>query len=163
MKNNVLAWVWGISVYLLCLTAPAYSQTSGNADSQIQELDIDPEIIKNSPVLQKWRRKVPNVLEDIYQDPSFSTRLRFGYSLFSSIGNASGVHLGLEDLFIGRSGLTVSGDYQVAFNGKRETLGADVNYYVRSLGSYVNFAPCWDIHTCKRVTIPPMGLMWEPS
>ena len=141
MKNNVRVWVWVLGIYLVCLTTPAYSQIPGSKDSQIEELDIDPQIIKNSPVLQKWRRKVPNVLEDIYKDPSFTTRLRFGYSLFSTTGSASGIHLGLEDLFIGRSGLTVSGDYQIAFNGKRETVGADINYYVRPLGSYVNFAP----------------------
>ncbi|MDJ0799677.1 MAG: hypothetical protein QNJ51_23165 [Calothrix sp. MO_167.B12] len=147
MRKDVLALVWRLSVYLLCVTAPAYSQTPVReksqpiSDSQIQELDISPEIMNNSPVLQRWRRKVPNVLQDIQKDPSFTTRLRLGYSLFPSTGNASGLYLGVEDIFIGRSGLTVSGDYQVALNGKRETVGANVNYYLRPLGSYVNVAP----------------------
>jgi hypothetical protein len=147
MRKDVSVLVWGLSVYLLCLTVPVYSQTPVNVESPaisnppIPELDIQPEIIKNSPVLRRWRRKVPNVLEDIHKDPSFTTRLQWGYSLFTSTDNSSGLHLGVEDIFIGRSGLTVSGDYQVAFNGKRETIGANLNYYVRPLGSYVNFAP----------------------
>ncbi len=147
MRKKISALVWGLSIYFLCTTNPACSQTpvSGKSqlisDNQIQELDINPEILENSPVLQRWRRKVPNVLEDIQKDPSFVTRLRLGYSLFPSTGSASGLHLGVEDIFINRSGLTISGDYQVAFNGERETVGADINYYVRPLGKYVNFAP----------------------
>ncbi len=147
MKKEILALVWGFSVYFLCTTNPACSQTPIRgksqpiSDRQVPELDINPEIIENSPVLQRWRRKVPNVLEDIQKDPSFTTRLRLGYSLFTSTDSASGLHLGVEDIFISRSGFTVSGDYQVAFNGKRETVGADINYYLRPLGKYVNLAP----------------------
>jgi hypothetical protein len=47
----------------------------------------------------------------------------------------------VEDIFIGRSGLTVSADYQAAFDADREAYGADVRYYVLPLGSYVNLAP----------------------
>lgn len=39
--------------------------------------------IENSPVLQRWQRQVPNVLEDIKNDPSFRTRWRLGYNRFS--------------------------------------------------------------------------------
>lgn len=147
MRKYISALVWGLSICLLYTTTPAWSQTSVHrkspslSNSQIQDLDISPEIIENSPVLQRWWRKVPNVLEDIQKDPSFTTRLRLGYSLFPSTDNASGLYLGVEDIFISRSGLTVSGDYQVAFNGKRETVGANVNYYLRPLGSYINIAP----------------------
>ncbi len=147
MRKKISALVWGLSVCLLCTINPACSQTPVGgkspsiSDNQIQELDINPEIIKNSPVLQRWQRKIPNVLEDIQKDASFTTRLRLGYSLFTSTDSASGLHLGVEDMFINRSGLTVSGDYQVAFNGKRETVGADINYYVRPLGKYINLAP----------------------
>jgi len=106
-----------------------------------QELDLKPEIIENSPVLQRWLKKVPNVLEDIRNDPSFRTRLRLGYSQFPSTDGASGFNVPLEDVFIGRTGLTVSGDYQRSFNGKRESFGTDLRYYVLPLGSYVNVAP----------------------
>jgi hypothetical protein len=106
-----------------------------------QQLDLSPEIIENSPVLQRWLRQVPNVLEDIRNDPSFRTRLRLGYSHFPSTGQAPGFNVGVEDVFIGRTGLTVSGDYQASFNGDREAFGADLRYYVLPLGSYVNVAP----------------------
>ncbi len=110
-------------------------------NSAAEELDLSPEIIENSPVLQRWLEEVPNVLEDIRNDPSFRTRLRLGYSNFPSNDDASGINVGVEDVFIGRSGLTVSGDYQASFNGDRETFGADLRYYVLPLGSYINVAP----------------------
>jgi hypothetical protein len=47
----------------------------------------------------------------------------------------------VEDVFIGRSGLTVSGEYQAAFKAERTAYGGDLRYYVRPLGSYINFAP----------------------
>ncbi len=106
-----------------------------------QELDLSPEIIENSPVLQRWLKKVPNVLDEIRHDPSFRTRVRLGYSQFPSTGQAAGFNVGVDDVFIGRTGLTVSGDYHRSFNGKRESYGTDLRYYVLPLGSYVNFAP----------------------
>lgn len=106
-----------------------------------QELDLSPEIIENSPVLQRWLREVPNVLDEIRNDPSFRTRLRLGYSHFPSTNGASGFNVGVEDVFLGRTGLTVSGDYQRSFNGKRESFSADLRYYVLPLGSYFNIAP----------------------
>lgn len=105
------------------------------------DLDLSPEIRENSPVLQRWQRNIPNVLAEIRNDPSFRTRVRLGYSQFPSTGQAAGFNVGVEDVFIGRTGLTVSGDYQASFNGKREAFGADLHYYVLPLGSYVNVAP----------------------
>ena len=94
--------------------------------------------IEDSPVLQRWQRQVPNVLADIKNDPSFRTRWRLGYNRFSQ-GN--GANIGIEDVFIGKTRLTVSGDYQWAFNGKYQSYGADLHYYLRPLGSYINIAP----------------------
>ena len=116
-------------------------QPPATPNSAAEELDLSPEILENSPVLQRWLEEVPNVLEDIRNDPSFRTRLRLGYSNFPSNDDASGFNVGVEDVFIGRSGLTVSGDYQASFNGDRQTFGADLRYYVLPLGSYVNVAP----------------------
>jgi hypothetical protein len=104
-------------------------------------IDLDPALIKNSPVLQRWLKQVPNVLTEIKRDPSFRTRLRLGYSQFPSTQQAGGLHLGIEDVFVGRSGLTLSADYQTAFKGTREAWGADLRYYVRPLGSVINVAP----------------------
>lgn len=128
----------GLNVCLLLTASPAWCEQS---NSNAQDLDLSPEVIKNSPVLRKWRSRIPNVLDDIKNDPSFRTRLRFGYSQFPSTGQAAGINIGIEDAFIGSSRLTVSGDYETTFNGKREAYGANVNYYLRPLGSYVNIAP----------------------
>jgi hypothetical protein len=104
-------------------------------------IDLSPEIIEDSPVLQRWLEKVPDVLEDIHNDPSFRTRIRLGYSQFPSSSDAGGFNVGVEDIFIGQTGLTMSGDYQASFNGDRKSYGADVHYYVLPLGNYVNIAP----------------------
>ncbi|MBW4694781.1 MAG: hypothetical protein KME27_23780 [Lyngbya sp. HA4199-MV5] len=104
-------------------------------------LDLDPRLIESSPVLQRWLKQVPDVLADIKRDPSFRTRLRVGYVQFPSSKNASGLNVGIEDIFVGRSGLTLSADYQTAFNGQRTAWGGDLRYYIRPLGSVINVAP----------------------
>lgn len=113
----------------------------GNEPPSSPSIDLSPEIIKDSPVLQRWLKKTPNVLKDIRHDPSFRTRLRVGYSQFTS-EDVGGVNLGVEDIFIGHTGLTVSGNYQTSFNNKVwESTGVDLQYYVLPLGSYINVAP----------------------
>ncbi|MBW4579813.1 MAG: hypothetical protein KME42_09605 [Tildeniella nuda ZEHNDER 1965/U140] len=104
-------------------------------------MDLDPKLIESSPVLQRWLKQVPDVLADIKHDPSFRTRLRLSYSQFPSSKQAGGLSVGIEDVFVGRSGVTLSADYQTAFNGSREAWGGDLRYYVRPLGSVVNLAP----------------------
>ncbi len=104
-------------------------------------LDLPPEIIEDSPVLQRWLKEIPNVLEDIRRDPSFRTRLQLGFTLFPSNDNAAGINIGVKDIFIGRTGLTLNADYQTAFNGSRVSVGTNLNYFLLPLGSYVNFAP----------------------
>lgn len=102
-----------------------------------EELDLDPEIIENSPVLQRWLEDVPNVLEEIRTEPSFPTRLRFGYS---EIDDEAGITVGVEDVFLGKTGLTVSGEYNSSFEN-RTAWGANLRYYVLPLGNYFNIAP----------------------
>jgi hypothetical protein len=106
-----------------------------------ERLDLDAETIENSPVLQRWLEEIPDVLSEIRTDPSFRTRLRLGYSQFPSTDHAGGLNVGIEDVFIGRTGLTVSADYQSTFESDRQAYGADLRYYVRPLGSYINIAP----------------------
>lgn len=105
------------------------------------KIDLPPEAIKESPVLREWIEEVPNVLEEIRHDPAFVTRLRLGFTTFPSTDDASGLNVGIEDIFIKRTGFTVSADYQTAFNGNRNAAGADLHYFVLPLGGYVNFAP----------------------
>lgn len=104
-------------------------------------IDLDPALIQDSPVLQRWLETVPDVRADIRRDPSFRTRLRLGYSQFPANQQAAGWNAGIEDLFLGRTGLTVSGNYQGSFNGDRQAYGGDLHYYVLPLGSSFNVAP----------------------
>ncbi|WP_421658204.1 hypothetical protein [Leptothermofonsia sp. ETS-13] len=117
------------------------TQNSFPLPSSPSSLDLDPKLIDSSPVLQRWLQEVPDVLEDIKRDPSFRTRLRLGLSYFPSSEKAGGWNIGLEDLFVGRTGLTLNADYQTSFNGNREAWGADLRYYVRPLGRNINLAP----------------------
>jgi hypothetical protein len=122
-------------------TPPAPVTDSTVTDSTpATSLDLDPQVIEDSPVLQRWSEEVPDVLSEIRHDPSFRTRVRLGYSQFPAIDHASGFSVGIEDVFVGRSGFTLSGDYQDS-EGDRQSYGADLRYYVLPLGSYVNVAP----------------------
>ncbi len=104
-------------------------------------LDLPENVIEDSPTLQRWLEEVPDVWEDIKHDPSFRTRIRLGFTTFPSTDNASGINLGVEDIFIHRTGLTISADYQSAFNGDRNAVGTDLHYFLLPLGNYFNLAP----------------------
>ncbi len=121
---------------MLLASTPAWSAPQPHPNSA--QLDLSPDI-EGSPVLQRWLHQVPNILEEIAKDPSFRTRLRLGYH--PSTEQARGVNVGVEDVFIGRTGLTVSGEYQAAFNAERTVYGGDLRYYVLPLGGYINVAP----------------------
>ncbi len=126
-------------VSLFCVLAQrVYSQPTDSP--QENPLDLPPEIINNSPVLQKWMKEVPDVLEDINNDPSFRTRIGIGYAEFPSTQHDGGINLSVNDIFIGRTGLTISGDYETSF-GKRDAGGVNLQYYLLPLGYYINVAP----------------------
>ncbi len=57
-----------INIFLL-LSLPVSSTPLQKITNAAKDLSI-----KDSPVLQRWQRQVPNVLEDIKNDPSFWTR-----------------------------------------------------------------------------------------
>lgn len=135
MRNAITFLTFSFS--LIAFT-PAWSMPQPQKTPSATQLDLNPEVIESSPVLQRWLRQVPNILDEIANDPSFRTRLRLGYSLFS---NAAGWNIALEDVLINRTGLTVSGEYHATFNNERKAYGTDVRYYLRPLGSYVNVAP----------------------
>jgi hypothetical protein len=122
-------------------TEQRVAQESPSAPTPAEQLNLDPAMIENSPVLQRWLHEIPDVRSDIRHDPSFRTRLRLGYSQFPSTDQAGGFHVGIEDVFLGRTGVTWSADYQRAFNGDREAYGSDLHYYVLPLGNYINVAP----------------------
>ncbi len=115
----------------------AQAETSPNNNS----VDISPEIINGSPVLQKWLKGIPDVLSDIKTDPSFRTRVKVGYSQYPSTNQAGGFHAAVDDVFFGRSGLSASANYNSSSTGKRTAYGADLQYYLLALGNYLNVTP----------------------
>jgi hypothetical protein len=104
-------------------------------------IDISPEIINGSPVLQKWLKGIPDVLNDIKTEPSFRTRVKVGYSQYPSTNQAGGVHVAVDDVFFGRSGLSASANYNSSSTGNRTAYGADLQYYLLALGNYLNVTP----------------------
>jgi len=104
-------------------------------------IDLSPELINGSPVLQKWLKGIPDVLDDIKNDPSFRTRVKVGYSQYPSTGQSDGFNLAVDDVFFGRSGLSVSANYDSVFNGSRSAYGVDAQYYLLPLGGYINVTP----------------------
>jgi hypothetical protein len=109
-------------------------------------VDVPPGVLEESPVLQRWQEEVPNVLEEIQTDPSLPTRLRGGYSQFPSSEHLGGFHVGLEDWWLGRTGLSVSAGYEGSFGGERSHLSLDLHYHLLPLGGYFNVAPILGYH-----------------
>jgi hypothetical protein len=136
--EHPVAQRWGN--WLVALTVVGCLGWSGTASAS-PDLDLDPATIESSPTLQRWLESSPNVLEEIRNDPSFRTRLRLGYSQFPSTDQSAGFAVALEDVFVGRTGLTVSGDYHQNGSGNRRGYGADLRYYLLPLGGYGNVAP----------------------
>jgi hypothetical protein len=131
---SLFSWRSIALLFGLAVISPVHAEPTST-------LEIDPKIQQESPVLQRWLEKIPDIADEIRHDPSFRTRIRLGYAEFPSSNHSQGVSVGVEDVFLGRTRLTLSGDYQTAFNGDRAALGANVQYYVLPLGDYVNIAP----------------------
>ncbi len=102
------------------------------------DLEIERQVIESSPVLRRWLEDPPDLLDDIYNVPSFNSKLGIG---ITSRDNSLGVTAAVEDLFVGRSPLTVSGSYQTELSGRESEIRANFRYYVLPLGSYWNFSP----------------------
>ena len=126
-------------------SAPAVEALPEGVDSAAEQLDLDPEIIENSPVIKEWIEKVPDVAEKIQNQRSFPTLIRLGYTQFPSSNQTGGILLGVEDLFIGNSSVSISGEYVDNFRSgsedDRSSIGGNLNFYLLPLGSYVNIAP----------------------
>jgi len=120
----------------LSLAKPA-AQSKSTPESG-EQLDLSPEIVKAAQSCSGGCVRY-RMFCDIANDPSFRTRLRLGYSQFLPLGKQGGVNVGWEDVFIGRTGLTVSGEYQAALIASVAAWGAEPALLCAS-GSYVNVA-----------------------
>ncbi len=134
MIRNLAIAMGALSYFII--STPAYADAK--MSHRLNELEIDRQVIENSPVLRRWLDNPPDLLEDIYNEPSFNTKLNIG---ITSRNNSLGIEAGVEDLFVGRSPLTVNGSYQAEFSGRESELVANIRYYVLPLGSYWNISP----------------------
>ncbi len=138
-------------------------------DSSVQRVDVDPAIIEGSPVLQRWLEEVPDLAVDIHHDPAFRTRLRVGYAEFPSTDNTGGIYVGVQDVFVGRTPLTLSAEYAVNGRGDRQVIGADAQYYLLPLGWYGNVAPVIGYRDIQTSAFESSGVnvglrvIWIPS
>ena len=143
LKLLLIGFGWQITLVLVA-NQPASAQAT-DPDLTTEDVkdipDIPDRVIKESPTLQRWIEEVPDLIEDIRHDPSFRSRLSLGFTTFPSTDNAAGINFGVEDIFIKGTGLTLSADYQSAFNGDRNNYGADLHYFLLPLGNYLNLAP----------------------
>ncbi|MEM6436846.1 MAG: hypothetical protein AAF773_23790 [Cyanobacteria bacterium P01_D01_bin.115] len=123
-----------------------------------QAVDVDPAIIDSSPVLQRWLEAVPDVAIDIQHDPAFRTRVRLGYAEFPSADNTGGLYVGVQDVFVGQTPLTLSAEYAVNRRGDRQLIGADAQYYLLPLGWYGNVAPVVGYRSIETSTFDSDGV-----
>ncbi|MEO1148628.1 MAG: hypothetical protein AAFY26_23915 [Cyanobacteria bacterium J06638_22] len=115
-------------------------ETEPEPDTEAEPF-IEPELLETSPLLRRWSEEIPDIEAEIRQDPAFRTRVRFGYVRFPSTDDDSGVGLGIEDVFLGETPLTLSGMVERTWTGDRTQWGADLRYYVLPLGDVINVAP----------------------
>lgn len=135
---------WSIPSFLIGLLYATFP-VAANPDLG-EDLDLDPDLIEKSPVLQRWREEVPDILEEIRFDPSFQTQLEFGYIQYPSSNDSSGWKIGVEDIFFGETGGTVSLSYSESLDHNRAHLKSDFSYFLLPLGSYFNVAPVMGYH-----------------
>jgi len=133
LRTFSFCYGWG-----LILGMPGWSETP--ATSPDSGLDLNPEVVESSPTLQRWQKAIPDLQQEINQDPSFRTRWRWGYNQFPSSSHSSGLGVGVTDLWVGNTALTVDGQYATNF-GSRQSLNLNLNYYLLPLGYYANVAP----------------------
>ncbi len=115
--------------------------TAQSPVAEVPDHDLEPQMIEASPVLQRWLEAVPDIAHDIDHDPAFRTQVRIGYVEFPSTQHTSGIYLGVQDVFVGPTPLTVSAEYAANGRGDRQVIGADAQYYLLPLGWYANLAP----------------------
>jgi hypothetical protein len=116
-----------------------YSLYANDQKSRLSaDLEIDRQIIDSSPVLRRWLDSPPDLLDDIYNSPSFDSKLRIG---ITSRNHSLGLELAAEDIFLGKSPVTFNVGLQTELSGRESEINANFRYYLLPLGSYWNVAP----------------------
>jgi hypothetical protein len=139
--------------------SPPASPTPELSQSQADPLELDPAILEQSPVLQRWLQQVPEVEAEIQQDPAFHPRLRASYQQFPSSGQTGGWQVGVEDIFVvPGTGLAASADYGQSGTGDRRSYGVEARYYLLPLGGYLNLAPTLGYRSLTTSTYSTAGV-----
>lgn len=133
-------WLSLLPSSLVIFSAIASVGSVGAQEPGENPLDLEPAMVESSPTLQRWWEETPDLFEQNNNDPAFLTRVRLGYNYFPDDDQSSGAAIGVEDLFVGQSPLSVSGDYYTNFAGQQGG-GANLQYYLLPLGWYVNVTP----------------------
>ncbi len=147
---------WAIAIAAisyLSISSAAYGDDF-KMSRRANDLEIDRQMIETSPVLRRWLDNPPDLLDDIYNLPSFNTKVRVGVT---SRNNSLGVEAGVEDLFVGKSPLTFNGSYQTEFSGRESDLQANIRYYVLPLGSYWNLSPIVGYRQFNQLDLPQIS------
>lgn len=132
----------GVPTPAVTPSSPLVLAQSERRDRAEQDVDLKPQVIEESPVLQRWLEEVPDLDADIRHDPAIRPRLRVGYSHPLSQDDHSEAWIGIEDAFIESTQLSVSGEYRASLEDETNlSYGGELRYYLRSLGSRVNVAP----------------------
>ncbi|MEN9206042.1 MAG: hypothetical protein Q6K70_09575 [Thermostichales cyanobacterium DRC_bins_46] len=99
-------------------------------------LELDAQLLEQSPVLQRWLTNPPDVLEEIRTLTTRPTRLQLGYVARDQW------FLGFDDLYLG-SQLSLSGEYDRWHlqEGRQEQVSVALRYFVLQPGSRFNLAP----------------------
>ncbi|MGD1931636.1 MAG: hypothetical protein ACFB12_22275 [Leptolyngbyaceae cyanobacterium] len=143
---------------LTAVSPPPLAAAENLPASDEPAVAVDPAIIESSPVLQRWLEEVPDIAIDIQHDPAFRTRVRLGYAEFPSADNTGGVYIGVQDVFVGQTPLTLSAEYAINRRGDRQLIGADAQYYLLPLGWYGNVAPVVGYRSIETSTFDSDGV-----
>lgn len=161
MKNLIIKRQLSIDLRLsfssIALLLLATSSVQANPNLA-EELDLPPGVVENSPVLQQWGKEIPNLLEEIKTDPSFKTKINVGYLQYPSTDDISGWKIGIEDVFVGKTQLTVNANYSQSFNHERRHLETNLAYSLFPLGSYFNVSPVVGYHVLETEKYEEEGL-----
>ena len=149
MPQKILLIIASFSSLILGFVPDAKAQVNPNL---AEELDLDPAIIENSPMLQRWGTEIPNVFEEIRHDPSFRSRLKLGYVQYPSSDDIGGFQVGIEDVFLGKTGVSASVNYSQSFNRDRVHWESDLAFSLFPLGNYLNLAPVVGYHILETAT-----------
>lgn len=141
---------WGAIGWLLLGLAPAFAQ--GIAE----DLDLDPAIVEESPVLQRWYRETPDVLAEIRTEPVVPTHIGGGIADFD---DDIGLRLTAEEIYLGRTRLSLAGDYWQSLESDAVSWGAQLRGFLRPLGKRLNVSPVVGYRNIARSDFTRDGLL----